>query len=207
MPFEGARFVVNKGLSNHFQINHSLTMSSLQPSGYKFGATYVGTKQISPSESFPVLLGDIEPTTGNVNANIIHQFTNNIRTKFVTQIQNRKWVISQLANDFKGSNYTASLTLGNPDLLAESGVLVAHYLQNITKNLDMGAEWIYQRSPSVPGGQMGVITLGGRYARGPWTFSGNLTLFSLTESNIHGCFHRKLNDNLQVSVSLSLVGY
>jgi len=28
-----------------------MTMSSLQPSGYKFGCTYVGTKQYSPSEA------------------------------------------------------------------------------------------------------------------------------------------------------------
>ncbi|CAD5122206.1 DgyrCDS10651 [Dimorphilus gyrociliatus] len=198
-PFEGARLVVNKGLSNHFQINHSLTLSSLQQSCYKFGATYVGTKQISPNEAFPVLLGDIEPSSGNVNANIIHQFTDNIRTKFVTQIQNKKWAISQLANDIRGYNYTATVTIGNPDLMTESGVLVAHYLQNITKNLDMGAEWIYQRSPNVPGGQMGVVSVGGRYVRGPWTFSGNLTLFSLSESSIHGCFHRKLNESLQIA--------
>ena len=49
-PFEGAKLLVNKGLSNHFQISHTLTMSTLQPSGYKFGCTYVGTKQYSPSE-------------------------------------------------------------------------------------------------------------------------------------------------------------
>ena len=48
--FEGGKLVVNKGLSSHFQISHTMTMSSLQPSGYKFGCTYVGTKQYSPSE-------------------------------------------------------------------------------------------------------------------------------------------------------------
>jgi len=48
--FEGGKLVVNKALSSHFQISHTMTMSSLQPSGYKFGCTYVGTKQYSPSE-------------------------------------------------------------------------------------------------------------------------------------------------------------
>ena len=48
--FEGFKFTLNKMLSTHFQVNHSLTMSSVAPSGYKFGATYVGTKQFSPSE-------------------------------------------------------------------------------------------------------------------------------------------------------------
>jgi len=48
--FEGGKLVVNKALSSHFQISHTMTMSSLQPSGYKFGCTYVGTKQYAPSE-------------------------------------------------------------------------------------------------------------------------------------------------------------
>lgn len=50
MPFEGAKLLINKGLSQHFQISHTMTMSTLQPSGYKFGATYVGTKQFGPAE-------------------------------------------------------------------------------------------------------------------------------------------------------------
>ena len=49
-PFEGAKVVINKGLSSHFQVSHNITMSQLQPSGYRFGATYVGTKQFSPTE-------------------------------------------------------------------------------------------------------------------------------------------------------------
>ena len=50
VPFEGAKLLVNKGLSNHFQVSHSLAMSTLQPSGYKFGCTYVGTTQAGPGE-------------------------------------------------------------------------------------------------------------------------------------------------------------
>ena len=48
--FDGFKFTLNKMLSSHFQVNHSLTMSNIAPSGYKFGATYLGNKQISPSE-------------------------------------------------------------------------------------------------------------------------------------------------------------
>jgi hypothetical protein len=48
--FEGFKFTLNKALSTHFQINHSLTMSSVVPSSYKFGATYVGNKQYSSQE-------------------------------------------------------------------------------------------------------------------------------------------------------------
>jgi len=106
--FEGFKFTLNKMLSTHFQVNHSLTMSSVAPSGYKFGATYVGTKQFSPSEViiclvmycrlnekclklnalnkvFPIVLGDID-SSGNLNANIIHQFHKNLRTRCVAQV-------------------------------------------------------------------------------------------------------------------------
>lgn len=85
MPFEGARLVVNKGLSNHFQISHSLHLTSGPSSGYRFGATYVGNKQISPTEAYPVLLGDMDPS-GNLNANIILQPTDNFRFKFQAQV-------------------------------------------------------------------------------------------------------------------------
>ena len=42
-------------------------------------------------------------------------------------------------------------------------MLVGQYLQNITKKVDMGAEILYQRGPQVPGNQVGVYTLAGRY--------------------------------------------
>lgn len=47
---EGVRLVVNKGLSNHFQVSHTVTLSTLGDSGYRFGATYVGSKQTGPAE-------------------------------------------------------------------------------------------------------------------------------------------------------------
>lgn len=50
LPMEGVRLVVNKGLSNHFQVCHTVTLSTLGDSGYRFGSTYVGTKQTGPAE-------------------------------------------------------------------------------------------------------------------------------------------------------------
>jgi len=85
ITFEGAKIMLNKGLSNHFQVSHTINMSNVVPSGYRFGATYVGTKQYSPTEAFPVLLGDIDPS-GNLNANIIHQFSARLRCKFASQV-------------------------------------------------------------------------------------------------------------------------
>lgn len=131
--FEGAKLMIQKGLSSHFQVSHTINLSQTTPSGYKFGATYVGTKQLSPSEAFPVVLGDIDPS-GNMNATIIHQFTPNIRCKFGSQIQDNKISAAQLTTDYKGSDFTGSLTLVNTDLINESGVAVAHYLQSVRQS-------------------------------------------------------------------------
>ena len=78
--------IFNRGLSNHFQISHTITMSNITPAGYRFGATYVGTNMVGPGEAFPILLGDIDPS-GNLNANIIHQFHPRVRSKVVAQVK------------------------------------------------------------------------------------------------------------------------
>lgn len=112
-------------------------MSSVTPSGYRFGATYVGTKQISPTEAFPVLLGDIDPS-GNLNANVIHQLGARTRTKFAAQVQNSVFTAVQLTTDYKGDDYTASITLGNPDLVNESGkVFYAAIYECVYENIKM----------------------------------------------------------------------
>lgn len=86
----------------------------------RFGATYVGSKQTSPTESFPVLVGDIDPT-GNLNANIIHQFSERIRGKLATQVQRSKFTAVQMTADYRGDTYSLSVTLGNPDIISNSG--------------------------------------------------------------------------------------
>lgn len=50
MPFDGIRATFNKGLSHHFQVSHNFTLGTMQRSGYKFGATYAGGKQLSQTE-------------------------------------------------------------------------------------------------------------------------------------------------------------
>jgi len=83
--FEGAKLLINKCISNHFQVSHTINMTSFSPPGYRFGATYVGCKQYSPNEAYPILVGDMDPS-GNLNATILHQFTQNIRTKCAAQV-------------------------------------------------------------------------------------------------------------------------
>lgn len=193
--FEGAKFMINKGLSNHFQISHTLNMSSVTPSGYRFGATYVGTKQLSLSEAFPVLLGDIDPS-GNLNANIIHQIRN-VRCKFATQVQGNKFLAAQLTSDYRGKDFTASLTLGNPDIVNESGVVVAHYLQSVVPKLALGAELAYQYGQQVPGGEIAVLSLASRYTTNDFMISG-----TVGGAGLHVCYFHKASEQLQLGVEL-----
>ncbi|XP_043284706.1 mitochondrial import receptor subunit TOM40 homolog 1 [Venturia canescens] len=197
MNFEGARLLLNRGLSNHFQISHTLTLSSAIQSGYKFGATYVGTKQTGPTEAYPVFLGDIDPS-GNLNANILHQLAPRLKGKLATQVQNNKFTAVQLTTDYRGDSYTASLTLGNPDITNGTGLMVGHYLQTITPSLALGTEIAHQRSP-VPGGQITVVSAVGRYTSGESTVSASVGL-----TGVHLCFHQKVNTELQVSAELEV---
>ncbi|XP_043657682.1 mitochondrial import receptor subunit TOM40 homolog 1 [Drosophila teissieri] len=196
ITFEGAKIMLNKGLSNHFQVSHTINMSNVVPSGYRFGATYVGTKQYSPTEAFPVLLGDIDPS-GNLNANVIHQFSARLRCKFASQIQDSKMVATQLTTDYRGNDYTASLTVANPSIFTNSGVVVGQYLQSVTPALALGAELAYQFGPNVPGRQIAIVSAVGRYTAGNSVWSG-----TLGQSGLHVCYYQKASDQLQIGAEV-----
>jgi len=44
-----------------------------------------------------------------------------------------------------------------------AGVTVLQYLQNVSKSLALGAELVYQYGPTVPGRQIAIYTLAGRW--------------------------------------------
>uniref|UniRef100_A0AAY5LB98 Mitochondrial import receptor subunit TOM40 homolog n=1 Tax=Esox lucius TaxID=8010 RepID=A0AAY5LB98_ESOLU len=120
IQMEGVRLIVNKGLSNHFQVNHTVMLSTVGDSSYRFGATYVGTKQMGPAESFPVMVGDMD-NSGSLNAQVIHQISNRVRSKLAFQTQQQKFVNWQGDCEVRGEDFTAAVTLGNPDILVGSG--------------------------------------------------------------------------------------
>ena len=95
MSFEGAKLMINKGLNQNFQVSHTLTMSNVAQAGYRFGATFVGSKLLSQTEGFPLLMAEMDPS-GNLNANVVHAPTTHTRVKMMAQIQNRKWMSTQV---------------------------------------------------------------------------------------------------------------
>lgn len=196
-PFEGAKVIIGKPLSSHFQVSHNVTMSQLQPSGYRFGATYIGTKQLSPVEVFPIFQGDID-VSGNLNAYMVHAFTDNLRSKLIAQFQGNK-TSTQLTTDYKGSSYTASATAAQVDPLNSSGILIGQYLQRVNSRLDLGAELVYQYGPQIPGEQVSILSLAGRLNGEKWQLSGNVSPMA---GNMHICFYQSLYDRVQIGAEL-----
>ncbi|XP_044615529.2 mitochondrial import receptor subunit TOM40 homolog isoform X1 [Equus asinus] len=191
IQMEGVKVRVNKGLSNHFQVNHTVALSTIGESNYHFGVTYVGTKQLSPTEAFPVLVGDMD-NSGSLNAQVIHQLGPGFRSKMAIQTQQSKFVNWQVDGEYRGSDFTAVVTLGNPDVLVGSGVLVAHYLQSITPCLALGGELVYHRRPGEEGT---VMSLAGKYTLNNW-----LATITLGQAGMHATYYHKASDQLQVGV-------
>lgn len=44
-----------------------------------------------------------------------------------------------------------------------SGLAVAHYLQSVSKRVALGAELAYQFGPQVPGNEIALLSVAGRY--------------------------------------------
>jgi mitochondrial import receptor subunit TOM40 len=191
--FDGAKLMLNKGLSSHFQISHTLSMSPVN-NGYRFGVTYVGSKQLSASESFPVVLGETD-LDGNVSATCIHQFSDKLRCKFMSQIQQNKIAATQLTGEYRSRLATSSLTVANPDLVSDSGILVGSYLRRVHPKLDLGLELVYQYGRQIPGAQISVLSYAARYLSDNFTAAG-----SLSSSGLHCSYYHKQRSDLQLGV-------
>ncbi|XP_021362582.1 mitochondrial import receptor subunit TOM40 homolog 1-like [Mizuhopecten yessoensis] len=198
--FEGGKLIISKSLSSHFQVSHTINMSGTNPalSGYRFGTTYIGSKQLSPSEVYPVIIGDVD-ASGNLNANIIHAFSQRLRSKLVSQFQDSKCTAAQGTLDYKGDDYTASLTVGNLDIINNSGIAITQYLQTVTSRLALGGELVYQYGPQIPGKQFTVLSLAARISGEKWQLTGN---YCPTGGAMHACYHHKVSDQLQVAAEV-----
>lgn len=106
-------------------------------------------------------------------------------------------VASQLTTDYKGNDYTASLTVANPSIFTNSGVIVGQYLQSITSSIALGAELAYQFGPNVPGRQIAIVSAVGRYSSGNSVWSG-----TLGQNGMHLCYYQKASDQLQIGVEV-----
>ncbi|XP_038624565.1 mitochondrial import receptor subunit TOM40B [Tachyglossus aculeatus] len=188
---EGVKLIINKNLSSHFQVTHTVHMSTVGQSGYHLHAAYAGDRQLGPNEAFPTLVGDMD-SSGNLNAHVLHLVAERLRTKAVFQTQQAKFLTWQFDGEYRGDDHTATLTLGNPDLLGESVIVVAHFLQSLTRRLVLGGELVYHRRPGEEGA---ILTLAGKYSAPRWEATLNVG-----SGGAHASYYHGANDQVQVGV-------
>uniref|UniRef100_A0A914C807 Uncharacterized protein n=1 Tax=Acrobeloides nanus TaxID=290746 RepID=A0A914C807_9BILA len=194
--FDGAKILYQKGLSSHFQVSHTLRVSSAS-SGYNFGATYVGNKQLGPGESYPVLLGETD-VNGNTSATFLHQFGELWRLRLQSQIQQSKFSGAQATIERRGRHSTYGLTVANLNLVSDSGIFVGHIIRRITERIDLGAELLCQvDKKQIPGGKISLLSYAFRYTMPNWIFAATLGTAALNLSYYH-----KLSEHFQAGVEL-----
>ncbi|XP_031845569.1 mitochondrial import receptor subunit TOM40 homolog 1 [Nomia melanderi] len=194
--FEGARLIIRKVLSEHLNVTHSITLSSVTPSGYKFGTSYVGTKIVRPNEKYPVAVGEITPS-GNLTASFVHTLGCRFRCKLSKQIANGTCKASSYTAEYRANDFTIAATLANPVVAKGHGTIVVHYLQSITSRITLGTELACLRGSKVPGGQQTVMSVALRYSTGPTTLSS-----TIGEAGLHVCYHHKASSQLELGVEL-----
>ncbi|KFZ51913.1 Mitochondrial import receptor subunit TOM40B, partial [Antrostomus carolinensis] len=106
------------------------------------------------------------------------------------QTHQAKFVTWQFDGEYRGDDCTATLTLGNPDLLGESVILVAHFLQSVTSRLVLGGEMVYHRRPGEEGA---ILTLAGKYTALKWVATLNLGY-----GGAHASYYHRANEQVSV---------
>uniref|UniRef100_A0A915ENL4 Uncharacterized protein n=1 Tax=Ditylenchus dipsaci TaxID=166011 RepID=A0A915ENL4_9BILA len=143
VPFEGIKGILNKGLSSHFQISHSINLASNQ-NGYRFGATYAGSQKTAlPDETFPG----------------------------IAYVQQSKLMTVQGVMEYRTRLSNSCLTIADPNILQNTGGIVASHVQQITDNLQLGAELVAFAGSAKPGQSevMKVFSGGFRYFTPRWS--------------------------------------
>jgi len=200
--FDGARLVFNKGLSRHFQASHTVTMSSADQSGYKFGATYVGTTKYSEAEMSPILMGEVHPGDGKMSGQMIVIPRDWCRIKGIMQVQKGRAEATQLSCQLRDPITNVGLTLASVDLNSGKAMAMLEVVRGVAGRHSLGSMLVLQRAPGqIPGDVMAMATLGGRWVSsgGQWEASCTLAPFQM---HANACFVRRINDSLSVATEL-----
>ncbi|CAH2327204.1 mitochondrial import receptor subunit TOM40B isoform X1 [Pelobates cultripes] len=188
---EGVKIIINRPLSSHLQVSHTVHMSTASQSCYHFNAKYLGDEQLNPKENFPTIVGDLD-SSGSLNAQVLCLLAERIRSKAVFQTYHSKFLTWQFDGEYRGDDCTVSMTLGNPDILNESVILVSHFLQSITPRLVLGGELVYHKRLGEEGA---IVTLAGKYSAPNWEATLNIGY-----GGAHASYYHKANEQIQVGV-------
>ncbi|XP_069584922.1 mitochondrial import receptor subunit TOM40B [Ranitomeya imitator] len=188
---EGMKLIINKTLSSHLQVSHQIHMSTIGLSSYHFNAKYIGDALAGASETFPLLIGDLD-NAGSLNAQAACLLAECIRSKAVFQTHHSKFLTWQVDVEYRGDDCTGTLTLGNPDILNESVILVTHFLQSITPRLVLGGELVYHQRMAEEGA---ILTLAGKYSAQDWVATLNIGY-----GGAHASYYHRANEQIRLGV-------
>lgn len=210
--FDGARLVLNKILSNHFSVTHTVAMNSTIPmildalnvkddenDAYRFAASYTGAKKVGPREKYPLLYGDITPN-GTLKAHFVHTLGCRTRIKHSAHVKRNKYTSVKTTLEYRSDDFTVSATLVDPKLLKAEGVVLLQYLQAVTSRITLGAEIACNRTTRIPGPGTSIGTnIAGafRYSTGFRTLSA-----TLGEAGIRVSYHHRQSQHLQIGVEV-----
>lgn len=209
--FYGVKIIKKIILSKHFDVTHTIGIKSDSPlfsddksqfekekqfEGYKFGASYVGTKRVGYTEKYPILNGEILPN-GDLTANFIHTLGCRYRIKVSTDVKKCAYKNLKFTTEYRSDDLTLSVTLVDPKILKQEGVLIFHYLQAITPRITLGAEMAYNKIPKFVKDQQTNIALAFRHSTGFHTTSA-----TVSAAGLRLCHHHRQSSNLQMGVEL-----
>ncbi|XP_056141145.1 mitochondrial import receptor subunit TOM40 homolog [Lampris incognitus] len=106
--------------------------------------------------------------------------------------QQDQFVTWQFETEYRGNDFTAAVTVANPDILRESVILVAHFLQSVSSGLVLGGELVYHRGRAEEGG---ILTLAGQYSRPNW-----VATLNAGKGGAHASYYHRANKQIQVGV-------
>ncbi|XP_053473413.1 mitochondrial import receptor subunit TOM40 homolog [Ictalurus furcatus] len=113
----------------------------------------------------------------------LSSFFKTVQSQFVT------W---QFETEYRGSDFTAAITMANPDIFRESVITVAHFLQSVSPQLVLGGELVYHRGRAEEGG---ILTLAGQYSGPNW-----VATLNAGKGGAHASYYHRANKQIQVGV-------
>ncbi|XP_034745334.1 mitochondrial import receptor subunit TOM40B isoform X3 [Etheostoma cragini] len=117
---EGVKMILNKTLSSFFKGSHTLHLSAVSPSYYRFHVEHLQSDDYSKDKDAPALIGEMD-SSGSLNAHALLHVTERVRARTVFQTQQSQFVTWQFETEYRGNDFTAAVTVANPDVLRESG--------------------------------------------------------------------------------------
>ena len=187
--FDGAKFDFSKGLSPNFQVSHGFTMGSqVAPSQYQFGAFYGGGKGF--------LHGTVDHE-GSLSARGNYPLTRHFYAKFQSQLGTAAdQTMNQFELDYTGYDYTANVKFINPSPVDATGILVAQYLQSLSKSFAVGVEAAVQHpTPDVLATQYSLVA---KYATPKAVFTTSIAQIGVLQSS----YWHKVNEQIELGTEL-----